>query len=143
MYQWQTENVRAPLKSQVLPLIFYKLGEYILGDAALRKVASGRQRKLTSTDDRYIILKVRDRNQTLDNVAQQFRVAAERQAQFSVVRQLGKDELFARRPDHWIRLTASHRWYYLQWCQEHRLNISSVECDHQLINGEVVTVSLH
>ncbi|GFU20175.1 transposable element Tcb2 transposase [Trichonephila clavipes] len=93
-------------------------------------VGIGRTRKTTTSDNRYIVLQAnRDLNHTSGSIALHLLTATGRQvSRFTGARRLHKGNLFSRRPERYVPLTATHRWHCLQWYQRtQRVDISSME----------------
>ncbi|GFW85597.1 transposable element Tcb2 transposase [Trichonephila clavipes] len=83
------------------------------------KVVGGQTRKITTVDDRYIVLHAkRARYQSASAIARQLCTATGRQgSQFTVARRLHKCGLFGRRPECCIPLKVGHRRHRLEWCE--------------------------
>ncbi|GFW06490.1 DUF4817 domain-containing protein [Trichonephila clavipes] len=84
--------------------------------------SSGRSRRTTPADDRYIFLQARrNRRQTAGEIARHKTQATGRPiSRFTVVRRLHGGGLFARRPVRCVPLTPAHRRRRSLWCREHR-----------------------
>ncbi|GFV39039.1 transposable element Tcb2 transposase [Trichonephila clavipes] len=86
---------------------------------AIRGFSSGRPRRTTPADDRYIVLQARrNRRQTAGEVARHTTQATGRL--FTVARRLHGGGLFARCPVRCVPLTPAHRRRRSLWCREHR-----------------------
>ncbi|GFY20660.1 transposable element Tcb1 transposase [Trichonephila clavipes] len=84
--------------------------------------SSGRPRRTTPADDRYIVLQARkNRRQTTGEIARHTTQATGRPiSRFTVARRLHGGGLFARRPVRCVPLTPAHRKRRSLWCREHR-----------------------
>ncbi|GFS71380.1 transposable element Tcb2 transposase [Trichonephila clavipes] len=84
--------------------------------------SSGRPRRTTPADDRYIVLQARrNRRQTAGEIARHTTQATGRPiSRFTVARRLHGGGLFARRPVRCVPLTPAHRRRRSLWCREHR-----------------------
>ncbi|GFT47246.1 transposable element Tcb2 transposase [Trichonephila clavipes] len=89
---------------------------------AIRGFSSGRPRRTTPADDRYIVLQARrNRRQTAGEIARHTTQATGRPiSRFTVARRLHGGGLFARRPVRCVPLTPAHRRRRFMWCREHR-----------------------
>ncbi|GFW37420.1 transposable element Tcb1 transposase [Trichonephila clavipes] len=89
---------------------------------AIRGFSSGRPRRTTSADDRYIVLQARrNMRQTAGEIARHTTQATGRPiSRFTVTRRLHGGGLFARRPVRCVPLTPAHRRRRSLWCREHR-----------------------
>ncbi|GFX20742.1 transposable element Tcb2 transposase [Trichonephila clavipes] len=89
---------------------------------AIRRFSSGRPRRTTPADDRYIVLQARrNRRQTAGEIARHTTQATGRPiSRFTVARRLHGGGLFARRPVRCVPLTPAHRRRRSLWCREHR-----------------------
>ncbi|GFT07104.1 uncharacterized protein TNCV_1416191 [Trichonephila clavipes] len=88
----------------------------------IRRFSSGRPRRTTPADDRYIVLQARrNRRQTAGEIARHTTQATGRPiSRFTVARRL-HGGLFARRPVRCVYLlTPAHRRRRSLWCREHR-----------------------
>ncbi|GFW34171.1 transposable element Tcb1 transposase [Trichonephila clavipes] len=83
---------------------------------------SGRPRRITPADDRYIVLQARrNRRQRAGEIARHTTQATGRPiSRFTVARRLHGGGLFARRPVRCVPLTPAHRRRRSLWCREHR-----------------------
>ncbi|GFT09812.1 transposable element Tcb2 transposase [Trichonephila clavipes] len=90
--------------------------------AAIRGFSSGRPRKTTPADDRYIVLQPRrNRQETAGEIARHTTQATGRPiSRFTVSRRLHGGGLFARRSVRCVPLTPAHRRRRSLWCREHR-----------------------
>ncbi|GFY25189.1 transposable element Tcb2 transposase [Trichonephila clavipes] len=91
-------------------------------ETAIRGFSSGRPRRTTPADDRYIVLQARrNRQQTAGEIARHTTQATGRPiSRFTVARRLHGGGLFARRPVRCVPLTPVHRRRRSLWCREHR-----------------------
>ncbi|GFV77582.1 transposable element Tcb2 transposase [Trichonephila clavipes] len=89
---------------------------------AIRGLSSGRPRRTTPADDRYIVLQARrNRRQTAGEIARHTTQATGRPiSRFTVARRLHGGGLFARRPVRCVPLTPALRRRRSLWCREHR-----------------------
>ncbi|GFT84507.1 transposable element Tcb2 transposase [Trichonephila clavipes] len=89
---------------------------------AIRGFSSGRPRRTTPADDRYIVVQARrNRRQTAGEIARHTTQATGRPiSRFTVARRLHGGGLFARRPVRCVPLTPAHRRRRSLWCREHR-----------------------
>ncbi|GFS81389.1 transposable element Tcb1 transposase [Trichonephila clavipes] len=96
--------------------------KHVVGEAAIRGFSSGRPRRTTPADDRYIVLQARrNRRQTAGEIARHTtQVTGRPISRFTVVRRLHGGGLFARRPVRCVPLTPAHRRRRSLWCREHR-----------------------
>ncbi|GFV61314.1 transposable element Tcb2 transposase [Trichonephila clavipes] len=89
---------------------------------AIRGFSSGRPRRTTPADDRYIVLQARrNRRQTAGEIARHTTQATGRPIlRFTVARRLHGGGLFARCPVRCVPLTPAHRRRRSLWCREYR-----------------------
>ncbi|GFW71118.1 transposable element Tcb2 transposase [Trichonephila clavipes] len=89
---------------------------------AIRGFSSGRPRRTTPADDRYIVLQARrNRRQTAGEIARHTTQATGGPiSRFTVARKLHGGGLFARRPVRCVPLTPAHPRRRSLWCREHR-----------------------
>ncbi|GFV49771.1 transposable element Tcb2 transposase [Trichonephila clavipes] len=89
---------------------------------AIRWFSSGRPRRTTPADDRYIVLQARrNRRQTAGEIATHTTPAnGQPISRFTAARRLHGGGLFARRPVRCVPLTPAHRRRRSLWCREHR-----------------------
>ncbi|GFS64461.1 transposable element Tc1 transposase [Trichonephila clavipes] len=89
---------------------------------AIRGFSSGRTRRTTPADDRYIVLQAkRNRRQTAGEIARHTTQTTGRPIlRFTLARRLHGGGLFARRPVRCVPLTPAHRRRRSLWCREHR-----------------------
>ncbi|GFU71688.1 transposable element Tcb2 transposase [Trichonephila clavipes] len=103
---------------------------------AIRGFSSGRPRRTTLTDDRYIILQARrNRRQTAGEIARHTTGAGRLISRFTVARRLNGGGLFARRPVRCVPLTPAHKRRRSLWCQEHQ-NLRDNEWGRVLFTDE-------
>ncbi|GFU67724.1 transposable element Tc1 transposase [Trichonephila clavipes] len=89
---------------------------------AIRGFSSGRPRRTTPADDRYIVLQARrNRRQTAGEIARHTTQATGRPIScFTVARRLHGGGQLARRPVRCVLLTPAHRRRRSLWCRKHR-----------------------
>ncbi|GFT64594.1 transposable element Tcb2 transposase [Trichonephila clavipes] len=87
----------------------------------IRGFNSGRLRRTTPADDRYIVLQARrNRRQKAGEIARYTTQATGRPiSRFTVAKRLHGGGLFVRRPLLCVPLTLAHRRRHSLWCQEH------------------------
>ncbi|GFV55316.1 transposable element Tcb2 transposase [Trichonephila clavipes] len=117
MYGSTCADMQVDVMGECLSSIKHVVGEQLPGE-----FSSGRTRRTTPADDRYIVLQARrNRRQTAGEIARHTTQATGRPiSRFTVARRLHGGGLFARSPVRCVPLTPAHRRRRSPWCREHR-----------------------